>query len=179
MTQRSLFCHHHPKRSQKRSQVFIIVLIFQLYSRCRSIRWGWNLRECLRIRQGEKIQCRLPEVGIFGNFLILFEKLFMPHSIMFESQWFHRKHIPQSWEAGDMSHRPILCSCFRWGDTFVKLIAEKEAQTKTTTTIITKETLQHMRWWSVQNGTSSPASITKGASPKKELKTCQHDVEGL
>ena len=46
---------------------------------------------------------------------------------------------------------------------------EKEAQINATTTIITKETLQHMRWWSVQNGTSSPASITKGASPKKEL----------
>ena len=38
---------------------------------------------------------------------------------------FDRKHIPQSWEAGDLSHRPILCSCFRWGDTFVKLIAER------------------------------------------------------
>ena len=92
---------------------------------------------------------------------------------------FDRKHISQSWEAGDMSHRPILCSCFRWGDIFVKLIAEKEAQTKTTTTIITKETLQHMRWWSAQNGTSSPASITKGASPKKELKTCQHAVDTM
>ena len=175
MTQRSLFCHHHHQKGLiKGAKSSLTVLIFQLYSRCRSIRWGWNLLEYQRIRQGEKIQvwvdCQVARSGNLWKFPhFVWKAVYATLNHVWVTMVWSQTYFTElrGWWLVTPTHTLQL---FQVGRHICQINCwEKEAQTKTTTTIITKETLQHMRWWSAQNGTSSPASITKGASPKKEL----------